>query len=246
MSLFIKKIPKKSMEYKILKEIEENIKFNPIFLPIQKEKVEKNTKLVKIYWKKYPYTIQTLISLGIWERNEKEWNAWKQISHSLSFLHSLGILHFDVHLDNILCNKKKTEFYLIDFGISKKIKSNYEKYYLSWKEDEFQLLWNFIFQSNKYPNDYSILRKKIQKENKRKQNLLKKELLFCLPKDYIEKSYILFLDKDPIQIKVKIEQIKFKLFLERVYLLYFIFLEKPNLFYQKMFHSLDWKLEVKI
>lgn len=241
MSLFIKKIPKKSMEYKILKEIEEKTKFNPIFLPIQKEEVEKKTKLVKIYWKKYPYTIHNLISSGSWERSEKEWNAWEQICHALSFLHSLGILHFDVHLDNILCNKKKTEFYLIDFGISKKIKSNYEKYCLSWKEDEFQLLWNFVFQSNIYPNDYSKLRKKIQEEKKSKQNLLKKELFFCLPKKYIEKSYHIFLDKNPIEIKTKIEQIKFKLFLERTYLLYFIFFEKPNLFYQKMFHSIDWK-----
>lgn len=239
MSLFIKKIPKKSLEYKILKEIEKKTKQKSLFLPIKKEVVENNN--IKIYWKKYPFTIHNLISLGKWERNEKEWSAWKQICTALSFLHSLGILHFDVHLNNILCNKKKTEFYLIDFGISKKVKTSYDKYCLLFKEDEFQLLWNFLFHNNEYPTDYSILRKKLQNENKKKQNIIKKELVFCFPKEYIEKYYPIFLDKKPIEIKTNVEKIKFKLFLERVYLLYFIFLEKPDLFYQKMFRSLDWK-----
>lgn len=236
MSLFFKKIPKNSNEYRFLKEIEKTK--NPMFLPIKKERmvVEKGIKYMIIYWKKYPHTIQKQTSLG----QKEEWNAWKQICSALDFLHSLGILHYDVHLDNILSNKKNTKFYLIDFGISKKVKSNYDKYCLSWKEDEFQLLWNFIFHHNEYPTDYSILRKKIQKESKKNQKLLKKELSICLPKDFLQKSYAIFLDKKPIEIKIKIEQIKFKLFLERVYLLSFIFIEKPNSFYQKMFHSLDW------
>lgn len=241
MSLFLKKIPKKSNEYKILKEIEK--KDTKYFIPIKKEVIENDN--IKIYWKKYPFTIHKQISLGIWNK-KKEWNTWKQICSSLFFLHSLGIVHFDVHLDNILCNKDSTEFYLIDFGISKKVKTEYEKYCLLWKEDEFQLLWNFIYHHNQYPTDYSILRKRIQKETKKNQTLLKKELLYCLPKDFINNVFPIFLNKKPIEIKKKIEQIKFKFFLERLYLIYFIFIEKPELFYQKMFHSLDWKLEVKI
>ena len=52
---------------------------------------------------------------------------------------------------------------------------------------------------------------------------IKKELVFCFPKEYIEKYYPIFLDKKPIEIKTNVEKIKFKLFLERVYLLYFIY-----------------------
>lgn len=227
-----KKILKNSKEYKFLKEIEkkENTK---IFLPIKKEKEE--GKYIHIFWKKIPTTVHSLKKI----KKKEEWNCWKQICLSLSFLHSLKIIHCDVHLNNILVDKDK--FYLIDFGISKKVKTEYDRYSLEWKEDEFQLLWNLIYKKNEYPTDFSILRKKIQEETKKNKDIIKKEIQYCLPTNLSKTYYSLLLSKKPIELEKKIEKIKFKMFLQRLYLLFFIFIEKPNSFYQKMYHSLDWK-----
>ena len=231
-----KKILENSKEYKILKELKKKDE-NQLFLPIKK--IEKENEFIKIYWKKIPTTVYDLKN----KTQKEEWNCWKQICSSLYFLHSLHIIHCDVHLQNILVDKNK--FYLIDFGISKKITSEYDKYYLEWKEDEFQLLWNLIFKRNEYPSDFSHLRKKIQEETKVNQNIIRNEIQKSLPKHLSKKYFSLFISNKPIEIKKKIEKIKFKIFLQRLYLLYFIFLEKPNTFYQKMYHSLDWKYKNK-
>lgn len=227
-----KKILKNSKEYKFLKEIEKKDK-DHIFLPIKKEK--EDGKYIHIFWKKIPTTVYSIKKIT----KKEEWNCWKQICSSLFLLHSLHILHCDVHLNNILVDKDK--FYLIDFGISKKVKTEYDNYCLQWKEDEFQLLWNLIFKKNEYPTDFSILRKKVQEETKKNKDVLKKEIQYCLPTNLSKTYYSLLLSKKPIELQKKIEKIKFKMFLQRLYLLFFIFIEKPNPFYQKMYHSFDWK-----
>ena len=53
--LFIKEIPKKSMEMKILTKINKLDK-EKLFLPIKKKEISGNN--TKIYYKKIPYTIQ--------------------------------------------------------------------------------------------------------------------------------------------------------------------------------------------
>ena len=227
-----KQILKNSKEYKFLKEIEKKDK-EDLFLPIKKEK--EDGKYIHIFWKKIPTTMYSIKKL----KKKEEWNCWKQICLSLSFLHSLKINHCDVHLNNILMDKNK--FYLIDFGISRKVKTEYDNYCLDWKEDEFQLLWNLIYKKNEYPTDFSILRKELSEESKKNKDLLKKEIQYCLPIDLSKKYYSLLLSKKPIVLTKKIEKIKFKMFLQRLYLLFFIFIEKPNTFYQKMYHSYHWK-----
>jgi serine/threonine protein kinase len=230
---YFKKILKNSKEHKFLKEIDKK-NINNLFLPIEKEII--NGKYVKIYWKKIPSTVYN-IKNKISKKNELL--CWKQICSALSFLHSLNIIHFDVHLKNILVDKNK--FYLIDFGISKKNQTTYDNYCLLWKEDEFQLLWNLIYKNNEYPSDFSSMRKKIQEESQKNKNLLLKEIQYCLPSDISTKYFSILLSKNPIHITTKIEKIKFKMFLQRLYLLLFIFIKKPNVFYKKMYHSLNWK-----
>lgn len=229
---YFKKILKNSNEYKILKEIQKKDK-EYLFLPIEKE--EEKGKYINIFWEKIPTTVYSLKKIT----KKKEFDCWKQICSSLSFLHSLHIIHCDVHLKNILV--KKNKFYLIDFGISRKVKTEYDKFCLDWKEDEFQLLWNLIYKKNEYPSDFSILRKDLQKESKKMKELLRKEIQYCLPTDLSKKYFSLLLSKKPILLTKKIEKIKFKMFLQRLYLLFFIFIEEPNSFYQKMYHSFDWK-----
>ena len=62
-----------------------------------------------------------------------------------------------------------------------------------------------------YPSDFSILRKKLQEETKKKKDLLKKEIQYCLPTNLSKTYYSLLLSKKPIELRKKIEKIKFKI-----------------------------------
>ena len=233
--LFIKEIPKKSMEMKILTKINKLDK-EKLFLPIKKKEISGNN--IKIYWKKIPYTIQKKKENEKWKKIYEK-DVFEQISKSLFFLHSLGFIHLDVHFDNILCSSKH-KYYLIDFSISEPVNNINNKLYLEWKEDHFQLLWNLVFHRNHYINDFSNLRKNIQKTSQKNKNLLKKELKLCLPKKFVDEKLSLLLSENKISIKKKIDQIQFKMFLQRLYLLYYIFIEKKDDFYQDLFHSINW------
>lgn len=229
---YSKKILKKSKEYRFQKEIGKKDD-KKLFLPI--EKTEEDNNFIILFWRMVPNTMYDFEKIS----KKQKWDCWQQICSSLSFLHSLHIIHCDVHLKNILTEKNK--YFLIDFGISKKVKSFYDKYHLEWKEDEFQLLWNLILRHNSYPNDFSQLRKRLQEETKKNQSLLEKEIQYCLPKDLSKKYFSILLSKKPILIKSKMDKIKFKFFLQRLYFLSIIFLEHPDIFSQKMYHSFNWK-----
>lgn len=238
MDLFVKSILQDSEEYKILKKTSS---FKPqdksFFLPIVKE--VKRGKKVVIYQKKLSNNV---FHEKKWNQ-KKEWNCWKQIASALHILHRNNILHFDVHLENIMVDKNK--FYLIDFGISKilvpKQISKYHQLCLQWKEDEFQLLWNLIYRNNQYPSDFSTFRKVIQNESDNHKKILEKEICLLVPTIYAKKLLKLILSTAPIELTSVIEKTKCKMFLYRLFLIYHIFIYKPNPFYQKMIHSLYWK-----
>ena len=117
MSFFIKTVNFDSEEYKILKKLSSlNEGQRLCFLPIEKE-VRKGNK-IDIYQKKLSTSVLKLIQNKKWNE-KKEWNCWKQIISALHTLHKNNILHFDVHLDNIMVSGNK--FYMIDFGISKMV-----------------------------------------------------------------------------------------------------------------------------
>lgn len=241
MGFFIKTIHSDSEEYKILKKIstfqEKDI---VLFLPIEKE--VKKGKKVDIYQKQLSKNVMNLIKENKWN-NKKEWNCWKQIVSALHILHKNNILHFDVHLENIMVNKNK--FYLIDFGISKLFTSNkiskYHQLCLDWKEDEFQLLWNLVFHHNQYPTDFSTFRNVIRNDDKEKQKLLEKEIKLLISPSYSKKMFSLFISNKPISLDTIYDKTKCKMFLYRLFLLYHIFIYKPDPFHQKMIHSFFWK-----
>lgn len=238
MEFFIKSMEQDSEEYKILKKISTLKKQEKdFFLPVVKE--EKKGKKIRIFQKKLSNNV---LNEKNWNE-KKEWNCWKQIVSALYILHKNNILHFDVHLENIMVDKNK--FYLIDFGISKIVEPNkiskYHKLCLDWKEDEFQLLWNLVFRNNEYPSDFSTFRKVIQNDTEDKKKILETEIKLLLPAPYAKKMLKLILSKQPISLKTMFEKTKCKMFLYRLFLIYHIFIYKPNAFYQKMIHSFFWK-----
>lgn len=241
MSFFKKLINFDSEEYKILKKLSSlNEKQQLFFIPIEKE--IKKGKKVEIYQKKLSSSVLKLVQDKKWNE-KKEWNCWKQIISALHTLHSNNILHFDVHLDNIMvCGNK---FYMIDFGISKIVSpkniSKYHKVCLEWKEDQFQLLWNLVYRHNQYPSDFSTFRKVVRNDTEQNKKLLEKEIKEIINTTYAKKMFSLFLSDKPISLNSVIEKTKCKMFLYRLFLIYHIFIYKPNPFYQKMIHSFFWK-----
>lgn len=242
MNVFKKTISKFSDEYKILKKIETwKEEEKDMFLPIINEiKIGKNN--VCICQKNLPKSVLEQINEKKWNK-KKEWNCWKQIITALHILHSHSILHFDVHLGNIMVDGNK--FYLIDFGISKMIPienhSLYHKLCFQWKEDEFQLLWNFVFHNNEYVSDFTTFRKILQQETKKNKSILETEMKLLLPTRNAKEKLKLFLSTEPITLKTVNEKIAFKMFLHRLFLIYHIFIYKPDSFHQKMVHSFHWK-----
>ena len=80
------------------------------------------------------------------------------IGHALDVLHNKGILHMDVHLENIVMDRYR--YYLVDFGISQFYteKEPFYRYHHEFNEDYFQLLWNMYFETNKMIQDFSSFR----------------------------------------------------------------------------------------
>lgn len=56
----------------------------------------------------------------------------KQLINTILYLHSEGICHRDIKLDNILYNEDQEKIKLIDFGISKKIYDRNHKISEMW------------------------------------------------------------------------------------------------------------------
>lgn len=67
-----------------------------------------------------------------------------QIINGLEYLHSLGIAHLDLKLENILLNKYTNQIKIIDFGHSKKFIKN----------DKYEYLYSVSGTENYFPPEY--------------------------------------------------------------------------------------------
>ena len=89
---------------------------------------------------------------------KNEAKCMKQIGKAIETLHKRGILHMDVHLENIVMDRQR--FYLVDFGISQLYEKRnlFQWYHYCFNEDYFQLLWNMYFNSNRMVDDFRSFR----------------------------------------------------------------------------------------
>ncbi len=183
-------------------------------------------------------------------QSQKGWNIEKEercilaVIEGINALRNHYVLHQDVHLKNVVCNKSFTKFYLIDFDVSvKKPFSSmnvYEKKSYLYREDQFQLFWNFIFGHNKFISDFTSFRKRVRRHSTKTKDLLKKSCKIFFIKSYLDEMWEIFLSEEPIQLKGKENKIVFKFFLTRLYLLYDIHVRRPNLFYQSLVRRVQW------
>jgi serine/threonine protein kinase len=163
--------------------------------------------------------------------NEKK--CVKCIQEALRTLRKKGILHMDVHLENILMDKYK--FYLIDFGISQRYdKTNeFHQFHYELKEDYFQLLWNMYFGCNKMIDDFraflGILQSVSVTKQKKLMRILNQSKIFS--EKYNEKVKELMnniLNKKDYRLSKKSEKILIKLVLTRIYFIYILLLEPKS------------------
>jgi hypothetical protein len=162
----------------------------------------------------------------------------------INVLRKYNVLHQDVHLKNIVCNKSLKKFYLIDYNTSVRKSFSqmnlYEKNAFLYREDQFQLFWNFVFGRNQFPNDFRSLRKNIRFLSDSQSKMLESKLKIFFMKSYVDEVWLCFLSENPMIMKDKQSQIIFKFFLMRLFLLYHIFIDKPNSFYQELLIKVRW------
>ncbi|MAI14517.1 MAG: hypothetical protein CMM15_10895 [Rhodospirillaceae bacterium] len=150
-----------------------------------------------------------------------EQKCMTDIGNALDVLHKQGILHMDVHLENIVMDRYR--FYLVDFGISQiyNMKEPFFRYHYELNEDYFQLLWNMYFESNKMIDDFSSFRILLSKMSDPKYKKLCRT--FKKSKTYskqFEKEINELLDafqKKGFKFKNKIQKILAKFILMRLY-----------------------------
>ena len=198
---------KKSISKRVISESSESVilrkldKLRPRkFLPILKEKRE--NLFTTFYFERMPYTFSALYFQKKMTVKMLK-TAWRHIKNQIHVLHKLGIIHGDVHMENIVVNGAKDKFFLIDFGEScmKKDFGEYEKLSLRYNQDLYQFLWNIVFLSNKQKQSYEdlgeILRKFPEKSCRKllkhvekmwidgEKRQLKKYLQYFLEKNYL-------------------------------------------------------------
>lgn len=223
-------------EFKMLKKIK---KINYCNLLSFHHFLLKNNYILVFFPKKYSFQYLTSI---------QEKKCITIIFDALDLLHKNRILHLDVHPSNILTNKNKTNFYLIDYGLSIHLPKNFNKtqnlnYFLYiLNEDKFQLLWNFYFKTNQMLDDFTNFKTDLYKLPKKKYTYLLKNL-------YASIFYSKILDIDIVSLleiypysKVKLKTQKqciiMKLILNRLYFfyhLYFVQNEKNETFRKFIF-----------
>jgi hypothetical protein len=216
-----------------------NWKEKRLFLPL----VSFDNETKKMGIRKMACDVQKICKSKKWNNNVEK-KCILKICQVLVALRKHYVLHQDVHLKNIVCNKSLTRFYLIDYDVSVRrpfsVMNLYEKKSFLFREDQFQLFWNFVFGHNEFINDFTEFRKKIRKVSLKKQNKLKEKCKIFFMKDYVDEYWALFISEKPIIIKEKGDQIVFKFFLMRLYLLYYIYISEPNPFYQDMICQVQW------
>lgn len=158
-----------------------------------------------------------------------EQKCMTDIGSALDVLHRQGILHMDVHLENIVMDRYR--FYLVDFGISQiyNMKEPFFRYHYELNEDYFQLLWNMYFESNKMIDDFSSFRIILSKMSDPKYKKLCRT--FKKSKTYskrFEKEINLLLDafqKKDFKFKNKIQKILAKFILMRLYFFHILLMD---------------------
>jgi serine/threonine protein kinase len=234
MEVFTKKISLNSNEHQNLNYIQKHLgkKTTFKFLPIVHKKQKKPN--IYISWEKLPYTLHDLCQDKLQSSFHKK--AWYSIKSQLGELSKHNILHGDVHLKNIMVDKNKKHFYLIDYGLSSNPDNltPIEKLYLENHQDQFQFLWNLVFLSNKQMNNYELFGNILRTFPERHEILVKTTSLFfpIEKKKKIKNYFDCFLKKDLKKIKTKREKIMFKFFLERLYLTFYILFVNKNKIYQ--------------
>lgn len=210
-----------------------------LFLPL----LTFNSESQKMGIRKMAYDIQKARKMKTWNVEVEE-KCILKISEAINALRNHYVLHQDVHLKNIVCNKSFSKFYLVDFNVSVKkpysIMNLYEKQCFLYREDQFQLFWNFIFGHNKFVSDFTSFRKKLRRSSPKTIEKLKQKSKIFFMKHYIDNIWEIFLSKEAIHIKEKENQIVFKFFLTRLYLLHFIYIDTPNPFYQSLLTRVKW------
>ena len=235
---------KKSISKRVISDSSESVILRKLdvlrprkFLPILKEKRE--NLFTTFYFEKMPYTFSALYFKKKMTVKMLK-TAWRHIKKQILVLHKLGIIHGDVHMENIVVNGSKDKFFLIDFGEScmKKDFGEYEKLSLRYNQDLYQFLWNIVFLSNKQKQSYEdfgeILRKFPEKSCRK---LLKhvEKMWIDGEKRQLKKHLQYFLEKKLEKINSKKKKIIFKFFLERLYLSYIILFVKRDAIYRKLY-----------
>lgn len=178
-------------------------------------------------------------------KQKKAFNKVKcfhDIQKAIQYLRKQKIMHNDVHFLNICYkqNYKQNSYFLIDFGLGSfvsKQSPSYEQLLFTYREDEFSLLWNLIFGCNKMISDFSLLKLALQGRPKIHSRLqLKMKKFFPQKKINYYFKYILDPKKFPIK---KQEAMECKLFLNRLYLIFYIFYvdSKNETINSKLFQS---------
>ena len=228
---FVKQVDKDSQEHVILKYLlslpkEDQKKFLKIYRMVP-DPLHNHVHVSMAFCPTTLFDLQQPTNSISWSRSE----CVKQLVEILSFLKAKRIIHQDVHMKNILYNHRKKQFFLIDFGISKKLQfinatSWYDYYYYHLQGDLFQFFWNFYFQHNQYLDNFSEFRLKISAYDKKKKqkllNQLKSSMFYAknIADSMIRNQiHLFFKPEDKIEFHHKKEKILFKFIVQRLYFL---------------------------
>lgn len=184
MKKFIKTILKNSSEHKIMMEIQNwKPRDRKYFLKIHDITNECDDK-VSLHLEFQSLTVQKMQHDNILDIEK----CIQNVIQILFLLKKFQIIHQDVHLENIVYNSKKKQFYVIDYGISKKLAPRYCKlnsenitnwydyYYYHLHEDMFQFFWNLFMKNNQSIQDFRPFREKIAKYTLHQKQVLKKNV----------------------------------------------------------------------
>jgi hypothetical protein len=99
-----------------------------------------------------------------WKKLDNVVACLRDVSPSLEVLSSLGIVHHDVHPENIMWDPRQKRHVLLDFGIATMDSTDVvDRLYLETREDHYSLLYHLL--TRKYPrcaiqNDYRRVRQR--------------------------------------------------------------------------------------
>ena len=163
---------------------------------------------------------------------KNEAKCMKQIGKAIETLHKRGILHMDVHLENIVMDRYR--FYLVDFGISQvyEKKNLFQWYHYCFNEDYFQLLWNMYFHSNRMVDDFRSFRMILCQLSKKKYDklcgLFRKSKTYAEPVHKAIFSMLRLLRGKEFKFHSKNEKILGKFILMRLYFFHVLLSKEQN------------------